>query len=46
MIIQGAYVTRLLTGRADTIQIARRAADRIIDNALALSRPFSPTAQR
>jgi AcrR family transcriptional regulator len=35
MVIQGAYVTRLLTGRTDTIQIARRAADRIIDSALA-----------
>jgi len=34
MIIEGAYVTRQLTGRPDTIHIARRVADLILDRAL------------
>jgi AcrR family transcriptional regulator len=41
MVIEGAYVTRLLTGRPDTIQIARRLAERVIDGALPALRSVS-----
>lgn len=34
MVIEGAYVTRQLTGRPDTIDMARRIADLILDRAL------------
>ena len=45
LVIEGAYVTRQLTGRPDTIRIARRVADRIIDESLS-PRPVAAAAAR